>query len=271
MLNIIKKVWTRRSITIMKTAATKTVYAMLIVLFSSHTFSLVLDNNSNMKAFQGKTIALYVGSFDMLHNGHVDVANMISKLGGIDYVLIYPAPQKGKFKNRISATVRQNMLKAVFANHPKVIVMPLRPVEIQKKFKDLNTKFVAVGGEDGLHRFFDQDIVSKKFRGFYFKGKNLNAGKWKEKQGHAIAALAMFKAEQLILTERTGESIDKYNIKVGDVLNGLKITKILRSKEFHMVSSTKIKQLIKDKKFKEAQKYLHPAVWNIIISEGLYH
>ena len=249
----------------------KIIAMALFMVTLPYSQSLILDHNSDFKQFEGKTIACYVGSFDMLHMGHVDIANNIARLKEVDFVLIYSTPGSDKYKKRTSIKLRRQMVKAVFAEDPKVIVTELSPFELQNKFKSIKTKMLAVTGEDKVPSFFSKDKFSQGFRKVFFAGTDLSQGKWQKKQNTATGAATMFRADETILTKRSGAEIKKYNIKVGQKLGRFKLTKIITSDKYDHVSSTKIKKLLAEGRYDEAQKLVHPQVWRIIEQHGLYN
>ena len=98
--------------------------------------ALVLEDITNNKGgsskFENKKICYYLGSFDPLHKGHEHIAKDITEKGLCDYVLAYPAWGGDEYKNRIDINFRLEMLFAVFASHPEVIVTKLSPIKLQE-------------------------------------------------------------------------------------------------------------------------------------------
>lgn len=97
--------------------------------------ALVLEDiiaNHDLETFlANKKVGFYIGSFDPLHLGHEEAAELpiIKKL--CDYVIIYPAWGSDSYKKRIDVKLRLDMLFAVFKDHPHIIVTCYNPQELQ--------------------------------------------------------------------------------------------------------------------------------------------
>ncbi len=65
------------------------------------------------------TIAVYPGTFDPIHNGHIDIATRASRLFDKLIVAVYERPGKNVL---FSVEERVNMARKAFEGNPKIIV-----------------------------------------------------------------------------------------------------------------------------------------------------
>jgi len=109
--------------------------ALFLLLWNASAQALVLEdliaNGTLETTLQNKKIGYYLGSFDPLHKGHEVVAKLPIKQKLCDFVLIYPAWGGDSYKTRADVSLRLDMLYAVFATHPKIIVTRLPPKKLQ--------------------------------------------------------------------------------------------------------------------------------------------
>jgi pantetheine-phosphate adenylyltransferase len=63
--------------------------------------------------------AVFPGSFDPIHNGHIDIANRAANLVDELVIAVYDKPLKNFL---LSPTERITLVKDVFQNHPKISV-----------------------------------------------------------------------------------------------------------------------------------------------------
>jgi len=139
--------------------------ALLFSLYALNSHALVLEHlhqqNILQTTFAHKKIGYYVGSFDPLHLGHEAFVHEIIQKNVCDYVIVYPCWGGDSFKQRTDVQLRLEMLCAAFANHAKIIVTKLTPLELQKlltvadaqdKVKPafLGTEFIGIMGSDSV-------------------------------------------------------------------------------------------------------------------------
>src|SRR5688572_6988842 len=78
--------------------------------------ALVLENliakGTLESTLSNKKVGYYVGSFDPLHLGHEEVAELPILSDLCDYVIIYPNWGRDSYKDRIDINIRQDMVLA---------------------------------------------------------------------------------------------------------------------------------------------------------------
>ena len=110
-------------------------------------------------------IGLYLGTFNPIHNGHVELAEYFSNLDELDEVLVVISPQS-PFKNKgtlMSDSHRLKMAEKVFKNFKNVRVSDIEfkmskpnfTIDTLKEFKKRHeyNKLILLIGEDNLVGF----------------------------------------------------------------------------------------------------------------------
>mgnify|MGYP001420002588 FL=1 len=110
-------------------------------------------------------IGLYLGTFNPIHNGHVELAEYFSNLDELDEVLVVISPQS-PFKNKgtlMSDSQRLKMAEKVFKNFKNVRVSDIEfkmskpnfTIDTLKEFKKRHkyNKLILLIGEDNLVGF----------------------------------------------------------------------------------------------------------------------
>jgi nicotinamide mononucleotide adenylyltransferase len=120
------------------------------MLYAISANCLVLEDlvNSNKleETLTGKKIGVYLGSFDPLHRGHEDVAQLPIQQGLCDYVIIYPSWGGDSYKKRTDLSIRLEMLFVTFADDPRVIVTRMPPQDMQRALTKPTTNKTQKGG-----------------------------------------------------------------------------------------------------------------------------
>ena len=105
-----------------------------------------------------KSIALFGGSFDPPHIGHIEIINKLKKLDFIDKVIVMPTylnPFKNSFK--ADASLRLKWLKEIFKNDNKVEVSDFEVkqnkkvptiITVKELLKKYDKIFVVIGADN---------------------------------------------------------------------------------------------------------------------------
>ncbi len=195
-----------------------------------------------------KKIGYYIGSFDPLHRGHEAVVQQILDQNLCDYILIYPAWGGDEYKNRTDVQIRLEMLFAIFAQHPKVIVTKLPPGELQHILMQRDTALVAekpsvttripgaeyigiVGSDAALDTSKDLKKLS-----VFMKGVQIPE-KYNE---HTIGGIIAIPVQRFIVSLRAGDLLDCLQ----GVFAGRPIMSVIPT-DYLELSSTKVRKVIK--------------------------
>lgn len=125
-------------------------------------------------------IGLYFGSFNPLHNGHLNIANYVVDYMNLDKLLLIVSPNN-PFKNPRSlcdVNVRIEMVKAAIAKFPKLEVSDIEVLLSQPSYTintieklisiyEEETEFYLIMGLDNwmdFDRWKDFDIILKKVK-----------------------------------------------------------------------------------------------------------
>lgn len=249
----------------------------LVLALISPTNALVLEDlieKSNIETtLSHKKVGYYVGSFDPLHLGHEDVANLPIQNGLCDYVLIYPAWGGDNYKKRVDIKLRHDMVFSAFADHPKIIVTRLSPQDMQRQLtkssdhKSLEGKplvevaipgleFIGIVGSDTALSYQEKpDTARVLMTGLQIHEKYLNS---------TLGGLMALPAKTFIVAMRTGDDITHLNNRIID----RPIIAIIKSEKEQSLSSTGVKKALKAG---ESIDYVvSPDVAKIIRENGLY-
>lgn len=249
--------------------------------------ALVLENliqqGKLQKTFSNKKIGYYIGSFDPLHLGHQDVAQ-IPLEGLVDYVLIFPNWGGDTYKKRIPIEKRLKMLFSVFKDHPRVIVTNLSPREMQHHLtvpdpshtidgKPIvkpafeGTEFVGIVGSDSAIGLGipledpEKEKAREKYLTVFMRGIQVAD---KHARG-TIGGLIGIPVNAFIVAERDGEDVSVLKDKIGD----RPILAIIQNTNHAHVSSTKVKKRLRDSQ--SLDEMVDSKVNKIIHEDRLYH
>ncbi len=120
-----------------------------------------------------KTAAIFGGSFDPVHTGHLEIINKLKQLDFIDDIIVVPT-YLNRFKDKFSAPpkIRLNWLKELFKSEKKVIVSDFEVNQKQKTatittvkhfLKSYDKIYVVIGADNlkALHKWQDIDELKK--------------------------------------------------------------------------------------------------------------
>ncbi len=120
-----------------------------------------------------KSAALFGGSFDPPHIGHIEIVNELKKLDFIDEIVVMPT-YLNPFKEHFSASpqLRLSWLKTIFADEEKVSVCDyeIRQNEkvptiqsVKELLKRFQKVYVVIGADNllNLHKWHNYDQLSR--------------------------------------------------------------------------------------------------------------
>ncbi len=112
-----------------------------------------------------KKVALFFGSFNPIHNGHLILANYIAEYCDVDEVRFIVSPQNPFKQNKhlLSDDLRLRMVKTAIADYPKFTVSdvefrlpkPSYTIDtlLELRRQDSDTQFALIIGGDNLQNF----------------------------------------------------------------------------------------------------------------------
>lgn len=239
-------------------------FIFLLALCITPVQALVLEDlikdGKLQETLSHKKVGYYIGSFDPLHLGHQDTAQIPLDQKLVDYVLIFPNWGNDGFKNRVPIEVRLEMLFSIFKDHPHVIVTKLSPQEMQshltlhdpsrtiaKKpavtpaFKDL--KFIGIIGSDTARKLdiplddAKKEEERKKHSSVFMRGIQITDKHARDTAGGVIA----LPVDGFIVNHREGDDLSALKGKVDD----RSILSVIKSQAHPGSSSTLVKETLK--------------------------
>lgn len=249
----------------------------LVFALVSPVNALVLEDLLSKGALEttlsNKKVGYYVGSFDPLHLGHEDVANLPIQMEVCDYVLIYPAWGGDNYKKRVDIKLRHEMVFSAFANHPQVIVTKLSPQDMQRQFTTISSRtspegkalvdvsipgleFIGIIGSDTALAYHEKpETVRALMTGLQITDKHYN---------HTVGGLMALPAKSFIVAMRTSDDITPLDNRIID----RPIIAVITSEKEQGLSSTGIKKALKAGEFIDTM--VSPGVAKIIRKNALY-
>lgn len=255
----------------------KKYFLLLFILFMQETNALILEDlaatNILYQTLAGKRIGFYIGSFDPLHLGHQETAQLLLQKKLCDYVLIYPAWGGDQYKKRALIADRLEMLFAVFADDPHIIVTRLGPAALQQllthpddtrqvndkptvKPAFINTQFIGVIGSDvALSLSKNEEALLPFMQGLVVPEKY---------EAHTIGGIISLPVAEFIISQRAGDDVTTLNSKLGN----RPIITIINSEATDSHSSTTVKKALQ--RGQPLNRLLSPNVEKIIQEKRLY-
>lgn len=252
----------------------KTIF-LAFIFFIAQAQALVLENMQNDNALktnlEGKSLGVFLGSFDPFHIGLQEVVTKAKDGGWCDYVLLFPIWEQKTSNQMSDVKVRQDMLFAMYENDPKVIVTRLSPQEVQKlliKPHALNQKkkpkytpvikgleIIGIVGSDTAFDF----LTNKTVASIFMTGEVVN----NEYFSSIAGSLMAIQAQGFLIALRKGEDAKVFK---GKLLN--KTIFGTFEVDHGDLSSENIRQRIA--KSESVGDLLSPAVLKIIEDNNLY-
>ena len=186
-------------------------------------------------------IGIFGGSFNPVHNMHINISLELIKKGCLDMVIYVPTGDNYDKKDLINFKDRLNMLKLIVSEHSNLLVSDIGndnnyqyTYQVLDYFKNLNLEsdIYFICGSDNLLEF------------------NI----WKNYQ-------YILENYKLLVIKRNGDNLDNILNKYNEYIKNIIVTDILEVK----LSSTDIRNNIDN-----ASGCLHPKVYSYIKKNNLY-
>ena len=183
-------------------------------------------------------IGIFVGSFNPVHKGHIKIINHLIKNKYLDKIIIIPTGNYWNKQNIININDRINMLKYYKTND----------IIIDNKLNDLTYTYEIMN--ELKQNYEDLNLIIGADNLIYFD-------KWKNFKELLRYNLIIINREDVDVNYY----LEKHNIKKYTIVNDLSKLD---------VSSTLVRNLIKEDKYEELNKYLDEDVIEYIKTEKLY-
>lgn len=186
-------------------------------------------------------IGIYVGSFNPVHKGHINNINYLLENNYLDKVIVIPTGNYWNKNDIIELFHRINMLKMYETSNIKINTNLNNLEYTYQIFRKLNKKYKS----DSLFLIMGADNI-------------INFKKWKNYQ-----ELLKY---QIIVMNRDNIDIKKYINTYKQKDNFI----LANNKKNINISSTKIRNAIKDNKLKEIDCFLDKKVLEYILENNIY-
>lgn len=190
--------------------------------------------------------AVFGGTFDPIHNGHLALAEAVLTQLELDDVLLVPSAQNPlKGKSGAGGRDRMAMCQAATFGHPKVFTSDIE---------------LSRGGRSYTVETLEEITLARPGKVWFVMGTDSLGSFEKWKNPLRIVALA-----RLAVIERpdvnTGAVMARLPLEVQDAIDLIKAP-------LNRASSTEIRHLVREGL--DPSMWLHPKVWEYIQEHGLY-
>ncbi len=186
-------------------------------------------------------IGIYVGSFNPVHNGHITVINHLLNNDYIDKVLVIATGNYWDKDNLIDIKYRIGMLK-LFENNQIMVDEEMNAIPYTYLIlRELHKKYQR----DELYLIIGADNI-------------ISFDKWKEYE-------EIIANNKILVIPRDDIQLDNY-------LDKYKKDKFIIVKDFDkvLISSSKIRALLTERRYNECEKYINKKIIDYIIKNNLY-
>lgn len=181
-------------------------------------------------------LGVFVGSFDPVHKGHIDICNFLIDNNYVDKVIIIPTLAYWEKKQKVTIDKRIGMLK-FFENDNILVNDTLNDKEytceiLRELHKKEDAELYLIIGADNVPKFNQWENYEELIQ------------------------------NKILVLPRDNIKIDDYKLN----------NNFIEVKDFNLrdVSSTKIRELIKEKNYEELNKYIDKRVLGYIKDNNLY-
>jgi len=186
-------------------------------------------------------LGIYVGSFNPVHKGHIAIVNHLIDNNYIDKVLIIPTGNYWGKNNLINIKHRINMLEFYESDN---IIVDKDHNDIQYTYELLNI-LKKIYKDDTLYLIIGADNIT-------------NLDRWKNYEE--------ILKQQIIVINRDNIDINSYINNLGKKNN----FHVINSLPQNNISSSAVRNLIKDNKINYLDKYIDKEIINYILKNKLY-
>lgn len=190
-------------------------------------------------------IGIFGGCFNPPHNMHKEIANDLIEQGYLDKVIFVPTGNNYAKAELVSIDQRIEMLNLMIDDEREVVSNISKDLKYQYTFEVLDY-FQAKYSTDTIYFICGTD--------------NLNEFEMWRKYEYILDNY------KLLVIMRNGDNIDKILAKYSKYTDSICIANISQNG----VSSTKIRECVKEKKYDELKLYLNEKVLKYIRDKGLY-
>jgi len=206
----------------------------------------VLEKISDIELGKIHTLGYFLGSFDPLHQGHIEVVEIILKEKLCDCVFVYCVNGQGTYKQRSDFIERTKMCEFHFGNRKNVLISYMNPIEIQKKlvyekgglsFPKFVKKITGIFGSDIAIKLErpNKDENLEKIR--MQRQKDFMRGYILSDDSDSISCSICLPAADFIVALRNNNSSDE----IPDTVCDRKVRAIINTNKHRFVSSSKIR------------------------------
>lgn len=208
----------------------------------------ILEKISDTELEKIQILGYYPGSFDPLHQGHMEVVEIILKEKLCDYIFIYCVNGKSSYKQRSDFVERTKICESHFGNRKEVLISYMSPVEVQQKLtyekngsavSKFAKKITGIVGSDIAIRLEqkDKDKKLEKIR-TQLQKDFMNGYIIKSKDFDSISCSTCLPAIDFIAALRNNDSADG----IPHTICNRKVRAIIDTKQFRFISSSDIRR-----------------------------
>lgn len=206
----------------------------------------VLEIISDAELKKIHTLGYYPGSFDPLHQGHMEVIKIILKEKLCDYIFIYCVNGTGSYKQRSNFFERTKICESYFGSSENVLISYMSPVEIQQKLtyeknglavSKFAKKITGIIGSDIATKLEEKSKNEKLEKIRIERQKDFMQGCIVSDDVNSIFCSTCLPAIDFIVALRNNDSINEVSGAICD----RKVRAVIDTKKFRFISSSRIK------------------------------
>ena len=169
-------------------------FSLLLLCLSISSLNAVPLKSIPISKLHNKKILYFNGSFDPIHNGHLEIAQ--NALQHVDYVIMFANHGNHSRKpNRLPANHRRNMLELACKSHKKILTTHMNALQLQRYLKLLhNVEYFGVEGMDVYKEFEAAAHLDK----IYLRGITIPP----EEAEHSKSPMMVVNATKMLIVPR---------------------------------------------------------------------